>query len=232
MEHSVPTPSLTRIELTERFDTRSRWALVVARSTDEDAVSACFVKGSAADRKGEVIAKTCGGHEVSPFPAGARPFHRLLKSEIVFARPDGQAPLLLLQACTPRYGNGSCWVSTLLYAYDREADAFRTVFFGLTGSDRRQETRFVESGPLLGRVIVATPTPDGPAAYFIEVYKRTTVGEYVRVLKYRSAPRYLDDATPSVIDLEMSEVLRRLVQSPRIDAHSALASCVTSGAAR
>ena len=72
-----------------------------------------------------------------------------------------------------------------LFAYDRKAERFRVVFFNMMGRNNNQEARFVENGPLLGSVIVAYPTNDAPFAYFVEVYKRISDSEYLRVLRYR-----------------------------------------------
>ena len=96
-------------------------------------------------------------------------------------------------------------------AEDKElSESFRVVFFNLTGRNNNQETRLVENGPLLGRVVVSYPTDDPPFTYFVEVYSRIADGEYSRVLKYRGNTGYGDGNPLAVIDSEMPETLRRL----------------------
>jgi len=120
-------------------------------------------------------------------------------------------PLLWFQACSLRGANGSCSISTFLFAYDRRKDRFRSVFFNITGRNNNQETRFVESGPLQGAVIVANPANKAPYTYDVEVHRQSSPGdEYARVLKYRGRTGYGDGNPLPVIDSEMPEILRRL----------------------
>ncbi|XHS79960.1 hypothetical protein ACFJGW_08255 [Burkholderiaceae bacterium UC74_6] len=201
-----------RLELTQAFETRSPWALVVTELPGEaSTVAVSFVRQNNSQE------------HIKLFP-GERSFYTLLESRIVYSKPEERAPLLLIRACTLRYGNCSCWISTLLYAYDRESDSFRTVFFGLTASDAKQATRFIDSGPLLGRVVVVTPTSGAAGAAFsrvVEVYKRSVIGEYLRVLVYCSGSGCCGDTdSASVIDSEMPEIFRRL----GMDQMSALAT--------
>jgi len=97
-----------------------------------------------------------------------------------------------------------------LFAYDRKAERFRVVFFKMMGTSNNQETRFIETGPMVGSVVVAYPTEDPPFTYFVEVYRRTSDNEYSRVLKYRGRTGYGDGNPLPVIDSEMPETLRRL----------------------
>jgi len=210
-----------RIDLTQAFDTRSNWTLLVTELPGEDkAVSVSFVKEPSREE------------HVKLFP-GERSFYTLLDCRIVASKPAGQAPLLLIRACTLRYGNCSCWISTLLYAYDRDSDSFRTVFFGLAASDAKQATRFIESGPLQGRVVVVTPASGAGFGRVVEVYKRSVIGEYLRVLVYCSSTCCVDADCTSVIDSEMPEIFRRLGkdQMPAA-ALSAAATCTSAVAAR
>jgi hypothetical protein len=212
--HPFQPGVVRRLELTQAFDTRSRWSLLVTEQTGTDsAVSVSFLR-----QAGE---RNADRHEnIKLFP-GERSFYRLLECRLVFSKSEDQAPLLLIRACTQRYGNCSCWISTLLYAYDRESDSFRSVFFGLTASDTKQATRFIDSGPLLGRVVVVTPASGADFGRVVEVYKRSVIGEYLRILVYCSSTCCGSDADPgSVIDSELPEILRRL----GLDQMSALAT--------
>ena len=89
------------------------------------------------------------------FVSGEPTFHELLASEVVFSGPGRTLPLLKIKSCMNRGANGNCGVSTFLFGYDPRADRFRVVFFNMTGRNNNEETRLVESGPLLGSVIVA-----------------------------------------------------------------------------
>lgn len=217
MQHPFHPGVVRRLDLTQAFDTRSAWTLVVTELSGEaSTVAVRFVRqadpGAPGIPNGRRLRKPHNEEHIKLFP-GERSFYSLLESRIVFSQEGDRAPLLLIRACTLRYGNCSCWISTLLYAYDRDSDSFRTVFFGLTASDTKQATRFGESGPLLGRVIVITPAASEQGAGFgqvVEVYKRSVVGEYLRVLVYCSRNRCTDADGASVIDSEMPEILRRL----------------------
>jgi len=220
-KYKIPSEVVSHIELTAAFDTRTPWTLVITKQPDNDkppredltdgegAVTVCFVKQSKPDCSDDTFLKRYAQQPIQLSFNGERPFYSVGFSEIVHARPDSQDPLLLVKARTLRYGNGDYWVSTLLYAYDRQSDSFRTVFYGLTARNRNESTRFIESGPLLGRVIVVTPTADAPYGYFVEVYRHSPGGDYRRVLKYRSRTRYGDGNSLPVIDAEMPEILRR-----------------------
>ena len=73
-----------------------------------------------------------------------------------------------------------------------------------------EEPRFVESGPLLGSVVVASPADGPPFTYLVEVYTRMADGEYSRTLRYRGRTGYGDGNSLAVIDSEMPETLRRM----------------------
>ncbi len=211
---------LAHLDLTERFNTRSQWTLVVAQQLEADAtsrnglgdpqpaVSVCWVQGLVPDCSDARFTRQYRGHGVV-LPAGERAFYQLTTSRIVASRPGGQHPLLELQACTLPAGNGSCGKSTFLYRYDEASDSFRTAFFAFTGSNNNQETRFIENGPLRGQVVTVTPTPDAPFGYFVELYRPDAdVQHYSRVLNYRSRTRYNDGNPLPVIDSEMPELLK------------------------
>src|SRR5579863_7055504 len=220
-QFGIHSKVVTHLDLTQPFQTRSRWSLVVAKQPDEEssvedgagsrigAVSFCFVENGEPDCSEEMFLAKYREENVS-FVSGEPTFHELLASDVVFSGPGKTLPLLKIKSCMNRGANGNCGVSMFLFAYDRKAERFRVVFFNMTGRNNNEETRLVESGPLMGSVIVAYPTSDAPFTYFVEVYKRTSDSEYSRVLKYRGKTGYGDGNPLAVIDSEMPETLRRL----------------------
>lgn len=220
-QFGINSKVITHLDLTQAFQTKSRWSLVVAKQPDEEssvedgagnrvgAVSLCFVENDEPDCSEEMFLAKYREDKVS-LSSGERPFYELFASDVVFSGPGRTLPLLRIKSCTTRGANGNCGVSTFLFAYDRKAERFRVVFFNMTGRNNNEETRFVENGPLRGSVIVAYPTSDAPFTYFVEVYKRTSDGEYLRALRYRGHTGYGDGNLLAVIDSEMPETLRRL----------------------
>jgi hypothetical protein len=136
------------------------------------------------------------------------PYH-LFADRVVYAKQDKSRPLLFLETCGAEGGNGNCLVATALYRYEG-TDRFVRVFLGLTGRNNNEATRFVESGPLQGDVIVDDPTENAPYAYWIEVYRAGDSGQYGRILRYRGLTGYSDGNPLAVADSEMPEILRRL----------------------
>jgi hypothetical protein len=212
---------IAHLDLTQPFQTKSRWSLVAAKQPDEEggaedglgdqegAISLCFVENGEPDCSEEMfLAKFREGHvDFDPAPG---PFYELFASDVVFSGPGRTLPLLRIKSCTTRGANGNCGVSTFLFDYDRKAERFRVVFFNMMGRNNNQETRFIENGSLLGNVVVANPTDDAPFTYFVEVYKRMSDSGYSRVLRYRGDTHYGDGNPLAVIDSEMPETLRRL----------------------
>ena len=213
--HGFSDPKIvSRTNLTSQFATISAWTLTIAQDNiapaeisdleDRGPIAICFVKGLAPD---------CSEKLYQAVPSEQRwfgtPFY-IRDSRVVYAGPGKKRPLLLLKVCGARSGNGNCGIATGLFDYDRRADRFRRVFANVTGSNNNQETRFVESGPLLGGVVVNQPTDNAPYAYWIEHYRMADSGRYGRVLRYRSMTRYADGNALAVIDSDMPELLRRL----------------------
>lgn len=220
-QFGINSKVVTHLDLTQPFQTKSRWSLVAAKQPDEEgsatdglgeregAISLCFVENNEPDCSEEMFLAKYREEKIT-FDSGPGPFYELFASDIVFSGPGRTLPLLRIKTCTTRGANGNCGVSTFLFAYDRKAESFRVVFFNMMGRNNNQEARFVESGPLLGSVIVAYPTNDAPFVYFVEVYKRLPDSEYSQVLRYRGNTRYGDGNPLAVIDSEMPESLRRL----------------------
>src|SRR5579863_10534960 len=220
-QFGIHSKVVTHLDLTQPFQTKSRWSLVAAKQPDEESsaedgagnrrgsISLCFVKNDEPDCSQEMFLAKYRDEKIS-FDSGPGPFHELFASDVVFSGPGRTLPLLRIKSCTTRGANGNCGVSTFLFAYDRKAERFRVVFFNMMGRNNNQEARFVENGPLLGSVIVAYPTSDAPFTYFVEVYKRTSASDYSRTLRYRGHTGYGDGNPLAVIDSEMPETLRRL----------------------
>jgi hypothetical protein len=199
-QFGINSKVFTHLDLTQPFQTKSPWTLVAAKQPDEEssatdglgepegAISLCFVENNDPDCSEEMFLAKFREEKVS-FVSGTGPFYELFASDVVFAGPGRTLPLLRIKSCTTRGANGNCGVSTFLFAYDRKAERFRVVFFNMTGRNNNGETRFVENGPLRGSIMVAPPTGDAPFTYFVEVYKRTSDGEYSRALRYRVAYR-------------------------------------------
>ncbi|HTA47463.1 MAG TPA: hypothetical protein VK789_33705 [Bryobacteraceae bacterium] len=221
-QFGINSKIITHLDLTQPFQTKSRWSLVAAKQPDEDssvedgagnrigAVSLCFVEEDEPDCSEEMFRAKYREEKISFVSAEGPLFYELFASDVVFSGAGRTLPLLRIQSCTSRGANGNCGVSTFLFAYDQKAERFRVVFFNIMGSNNNQEARFVENGPLLGSVVVTYPTDDPPFTYFVEVYKRASGGEYSRVLRYRGNTGYGDGNPLAVIDSEMPETLRRL----------------------
>jgi hypothetical protein len=220
-QFGINSKVVAHLDLTQPFQTKSNWTLVAAKQRDEESsatdglgepestISLCFVENDKPDCSEEMFLAKYRQERIS-FDPGPGPFYELFASDVVFSGPGRTIPLLRIKTCTTRGGNGNCGVSTFLFAYDRNAQKFRVVFFNMMGRNNNQEARFVEKGPLLGSVIVAYPTEDAPFTYFVEVYKRSSDSEYSQVLRYRGNTRYGDGNPLAVIDSEMPETLQRL----------------------
>jgi hypothetical protein len=220
-QFGINSKVVTHLDLTQPFQTKSKWSLVAAKQPDEEssatdglgeregAISLCFVENDEPDCSEEMFLAKYREEKIS-FDSGPGPFYELFASDVVYSGPGRTLPLLRIKSCTTRGANGSCGVSTFLFAYDRNAQRFRVVFFNMMGRNNNQEARFVEKGPLLGSVIVAYPTNDAPFTYFLEVYKRSSDSEYSQVLRYRGNTHYGDGNPLAVIDSEMPETLQRL----------------------
>ena len=179
-QFGINSKVIVHLDLTQTFQTKSRWSFLAAKQPDEEssvedgagnrmgAVSLCFVENDELDCSEEMFLAKYREENVS-FVSGEPTFHELIASDVVFSGPGGTLPLLRINSCMNRGANGNCGVSTFLLAYDRKAERFRVVFFNMTYRNNNEETRLVESGPLIGSVIVAYPTNNAPFTYFVEV---------------------------------------------------------------
>ncbi|MGA9070874.1 MAG: hypothetical protein WB424_11500 [Terracidiphilus sp.] len=203
---------ISRIDLTEPFGAVTQWTFVAIQDDghqmddfeDHGPIFLCLVKAASPD---------CTQHFYpqvrSEMPWFDTPYH-LFGSSIVYLKQNKSSPLLFLRVCGAVSGDGDCDIATALYTYDKNNDRFIRVFLNLTGRNNNQETRFVESGPLQGDVIVNYPTENAPYTYWIEVYRAGDSGQYSQILRYRSLTGYSDGNPLAVADSEMPEILQRL----------------------
>jgi hypothetical protein len=203
---------VSHIDLTEPFGTVTQWTLVVVQDDGQPAedfedhgpIFLCLVKGANPD---------CALHLYqqvrSEMPWFDTPYH-LFAGSVVYASRNKSNPLLFLKVCGAASGDGDCEIATALYEYDKRTDRFIRVFLNLTGRNNNQATRFVESGPLQGYVIVDNPTENAPYTYWIELYRAEDSGQYGRILRYRGLTIYSDGNPLAVADSEMPEILHRL----------------------
>jgi len=200
------------IDLTEPFASVAQWTFVAIQDggqpiddfEDHGPILLCLVKAASPD---------CAQHLYqqvrSEMPWFDTPYH-LFASSVVYANQNKSSPLLFLKVCGAVSGDGDCGIATALYTYDKINDGFIRVFLNLTGRNNNQATRFVESGPLQGDVIVDNPTENAPYTYWIEVYRAGDSGQYGQILRYRGHTGYSDGNPLAVADSEMPEILHRL----------------------
>ena len=203
---------VSHIDLSEPFKTKNQWTFVAVQDeshpvddfNDHGPLYLCLVKSVSAE---------CEQHLYPPVGAAMRSFatpYQLFAGNVVYRDSNRSKPLFFLKVCGAAGANGNCSIATALYTYDRRADRFVRVFLNSTGRNNNQLTRFVESGPLQGDLIVNYPTEDAPYAYWIEVYRLGESGQYGQILRYRSLTHYSDGNPLAVADSEMPEILRRL----------------------
>lgn len=206
---------ISHIDLTKPFEAVSQWTLVIAQDTgpppaqvaDSNAhgpITICLVRAAAPDCSETLYADVNGEDRSFTTPFS------LLDGRVVHAGRVETRPLLLLKTCSAHSLNGSCGIATALYAYDRSADRFYRAFLNFIGSNNNQASRFVESGPLRGDVMVDYPTENAPYTYWVEVYRPEASQRYVRVLRHRGYTRYGDRNPLAVADSEMPEILRHM----------------------
>jgi hypothetical protein len=213
-QYRIHSKVIQHLDLTEPFQTVSRWSLVVAKQPDSEssvgdglgnpmgAIYFCFVQREEPDCSHEIFRTND--------ESSTGPVYQVFATDVVFAGPEKTLPLLRTKTCGTGGATGNCGVTTFLLAYDRSADRFRAVFSNVQGRNNNEETRYIESGALLGQVIVDYPTEKAPFTYFVEVYKQAPSGKYAQILKYRGTTGYGDGNILAVIDSQMPETLRRL----------------------
>ena len=202
---------VSHIDLTGPFGTLTQWTFVAIQDgghpiddfEDHGPILLCLVKAASPDCTQQFYQQVR-----SEMPWFDTPYH-LFAGSVVYANQNKSSPLLFLKVCGAVSGDGDCGIATSLYTYDKGNDRFIRVFLNLTGRNNNQATRFVESGPLQGCVIVDNLTENAPYTYWIEVYRAEDSGQYGRILRYRGRTGYSDGNPLAVADSEMPEILDR-----------------------
>lgn len=218
---------LKYLDLTQRFQTSSPWALVVAQDPHPQQQDVSF------DPRNPIVIclvntltphctefQQCGITTSGDPPWYASWFRNSCEParifgvagvKVVYTGARNTHPLLLVKTADMGGGNGSHNVRATLYRYARSTNRFRSVFtHDSGGANNNQAARFVEHGPLQGDVIVDYPTGHPPYAYWVEVFAPHGNGKYRRILRYRSITHYGDGNPLAVADSEMPEIMKRL----------------------
>jgi hypothetical protein len=202
---------ISHMDLTEAFATITQWTFVAVQdggrpktsdSEDHGPIFLCLVKAASPNCALDLYQRSDVSQADTPY--------LLFAGNVVYAHTDKTSPLLFLKVCGAEAVNGNCAIATALYMYDKGADRFMRVFLNHTGRNNNEATRFVESGPLQGDVIVDYPTENAPYTYWIEVYQAGDSGQYSRILRYRGVTGYSDGNPLAVADSEMPGILRHL----------------------
>src|SRR5581483_11686672 len=97
-QFGINSKVVTHLDLTQPFQTKSKWSLVVAKQPDEEssatdglgeregAISLCFVENDEPDCSEEMFLAKYREEKIS-FDSGPGPFYELLASDIVFSGP-------------------------------------------------------------------------------------------------------------------------------------------------
>jgi len=199
---------VSHVDLTASFATVSQWTFVAVQDShspidleEHGPIYICLVKARHADCSEKFYQQS--GQVDTLFDT---PYH-LFAASVVYAGQNHSRPLFFVKMCAAQGGDGGRDIATALYRYDGDADRFTRIFLNHTGRNESEETRFVESGPLQGDVIVNYPTESAPYTYWIEVYRANYSGQYVRILHYRGRTVYGDGNPLAVADSEMPAIL-------------------------
>src|SRR5215469_15180342 len=115
-QFGIHSKVVTHLDLTQPFQTKFRWSLVVAKQPDEEssvedgggnrigAVSLCFVENGEPDCSEEMFLAKYREEKVS-FVSGEPTFHILLASDVAFSGPGRTLPLLRIKSCMNRGAN-------------------------------------------------------------------------------------------------------------------------------
>lgn len=215
--HDIKPKVIVHMDLTTQFATATQWTLVAVEDVGhpksdwnlevvglQGPIIICFVKSAIPECIKDFYPPEEGLRDSPDMP------YNLFVNKVVFAGQDESNPVLMFKMCWIIGGNGNCEVVTALYSYDKATDRFNRVFMNRTGRNNNESTRFVESGPLQGDVIVNEPTDNAPYRYWVTVYRADKWGNYGQILHYRSLTAYSDGNPLAVIDSEMPEILHRL----------------------
>jgi hypothetical protein len=107
-QFKINTKVIVHLDLTQTFQTKSEWSLVVAKQPDEEssvedgggnrigALSLCFVENGKPDCSEEMFLAKYREKKISYVP-GEPTFHELIASDVVFSGPGRTLPLLKIQ---------------------------------------------------------------------------------------------------------------------------------------
>ena len=213
----APAPqSISPVDLTKLFHTRSPWILTGAQGPQEQdygmadgpgPLSLCLRKGPA----GPCQSAQVSAPQIDEEPAGPDWTPRyLLAAAPAYPLGPKAPPLLEIVTASQHSGDGDQIVVTQFLKYDDARDAFERVYLHSAPHNHNEEVRFVAQGPLRGAVISADPTGNAPFGYWIAVSQLTPERTYRQTLRYRSATRYNDGNALAVIDSEMPNIEQRL----------------------
>ncbi len=116
-QFGINSKVIVHLELTQTFQTKSRWSLVIAKQPDDEssvedgggnrigAVSFCFVENDMPDCSEEMFLAKYREEKVS-FVSGEPTFHELIASDIVYSGPGRTLSLLKIKSCMNRGANG------------------------------------------------------------------------------------------------------------------------------
>ncbi len=145
-QFGINSKVVVHVDLTQPFQTKSRWGLVATKQPDEEgsaedgagnrrgSVSLCFVENNQPDCSEEMFLAKYREERFS-FDSGPGPFYGLFASGVVFAGPGRTLPLLKIESCTTSGANGDCGVSTFIFAYDRIAGEVSCRFLQKDGTE-------------------------------------------------------------------------------------------------
>jgi hypothetical protein len=214
----APAKVIARLDLTRPFRTRSPWWFVARQQPDimineypyPGELRYCLTDG--ANRPCRAALPSVP-HPPAPMTDEDWAPHTIDTARLVYPHGRDAPPLLLLQMQgEPSAGDGERTRFTLLVSYDRAAGRFVPVFQQMTFHNNNQVTRYIESGPLAGAMLVAEPTGHAPFGFWVTVSRPNRAYHYRQVLRYRSATHYGDGNLLSVADSEMPNILHRLGQ--------------------
>jgi hypothetical protein len=191
-------------DLTSAFHTKSKWRLVITQEPDSDESPTLSSPGNL---------HLCFIHKDSPECLDLNYTYNILDGVKIIPSNDTLPwPLLVLTADDFTGGSGQP-KGTLVWVYHSKLDRFERIFENVTSQNHNEETRIIKTGPLSGDIIIDLPTFCHPWPYRIIAY-RLSRGHYVEAFNYLGRTRYEDGDPRPVIDSEMPQIERRLLNRP------------------
>jgi hypothetical protein len=210
---AAPGKTLSTIDLSKPFGTRSRWRFTATQGADvrglydepePGPISLCISKDDG---------RSCqpAMNDMLTFKGEADSFSEPhVLDDVTLVHPNTTTTLLLVRVASLAGMNGDRRSGTRLLAYDRGRDSFVRVYTQVIGQNNNQEVRYIADGGLRGAVISPEPTDDAPFGFWVTVSRFLSAGRYEQVLRYRSATLYNGGNPLAVIDSEMPNIQQRL----------------------